>query len=216
MSFRQCICKQRKLPEMSTNDDFHKNLYLQLMQESRILHLVYHRNKNQHQRTHWWKRVNVLKRNCQQVSKLLVGRKIQKLDELTHLYHLLNGFIKKQLKRTYREFNSIIALGQFVTLGVVLVGILARVYAVYGKLLEIYEPQFRDAGFMRVPSKEPRESKQFLESLIEEELGDPLPSEPDKTVPLERPAAKAPSFGDTRTKKSSKKKKKSAIDNIFG
>lgn len=161
--------------------------------------------------------MNMLKRNCDQVVKLLVGRRVRKLDELTRLYHLLHGFIKKQLTKTYQAFNNVIALGQFVTMGVVLVGILARVYSSYGKLLEIYESQFRDAGFIRVPSEKPMETKQFMESLIEEELGEAVPTEPIKTVPPEPTATKVPSAEGTRSKKkNSKKKKKSAIDSIFG
>lgn len=162
--------------------------------------------------------MNMLKRNCDQVARLLVGRRVQKLDELACLYHLLNGFTKKQLKKTYQDFNSVIALGQFVTLGVVLVGILARVYAIYGKLLEIYESQFREVGFIRVRNERPKETNQFMESLIDEELGEAVPSVTIKAVPLEPATAKTrvSSAEGVRSKKKNSKKKKSAIDSIFG
>lgn len=159
----------------------------------------------------------MLKRNCDQVVRLLLGKKICKRGELTRLYHLLNGFVKKQLEKTYQDFNGIITLGQFVTLGVVLVGILARVYGIYKNLLEMYESEFIDAGFIRVPSEKPNETKEFMESLVEEELGEAVSSEAVSSD-ISAPKIVRPADDNGSKKKDSKKKKKkkSAIDSIFG
>lgn len=196
---------------MDANDDTHKILYLHLVQELRILHLVYHRNKNQHQRSHWWKRLNMLKRNCNQVVGLLAVKRVENVKDLSRLYKLLNGFINKQSIKTYHDFNSVIALGQFVSLGVILIGILARIYAIYRKLLEIYESKFKDSGFIRVPSEKPIETNQFMESLVQEELGEVVPIEP-KTTKSTAPENNIPKKESSKRKK----KKKSTIDSIFG
>ncbi|AQZ15881.1 RMP1 (YLR145W) [Zygosaccharomyces parabailii] len=197
----------------------HKNEYLRLSQESRILHLIYHRNKNQHQSTHWWKRLNMLKRNCSQVVNLLAQRKITIRSDLAKLYHLLHGFRQKQAPRTYYDFNSVIGLGQFVSLGVVLVGILARIYTIYGILLEIYDEQFQKAGFFRVIGQKNTDTKdeqeQLMKFVVEEDFGEEI----TQITMMEQ--APAPTELESVSKKRSKakglkKKKKSAIDSIFG
>lgn len=206
-----------KILRMDQYDVEHRNLYLRLCQESRILLLVYHRNKNQHRSTHWWKRLNMLKRNCSQVVNLLVNRKIIKKRELAKLYHLLQGFRKKQVSRTYYDFNNIIGLGQFVSLGVVLVGIVARIYATYGLLLELYDEQFQKAGFFPAVREEVTDEMrpEQLISTAGEELGEEieqLPGQEQAPVQVEQ----SPAVKNRSKYKKSKKKKKSAIDSIFG
>lgn len=197
----------------------HKNAYLRLSQESRILHLIYHRNRNQHQSTHWWKRLNMLKRNLSQVVNLLAQRKITGKSDLAKLYHLLHGFRQKQAPKTYHDFNDVIGLGQFVTLGVVLLGILARIYTVYGILLEIYDERFQQAGFFRIIRLKNTDTKEdqerLMKSVVDEDFGEEITQIPiveQASAPNELKSASR-----KRSKvKNSRKKKKSAIDSIFG
>ncbi|MCJ1248324.1 hypothetical protein MMC30_005541 [Trapelia coarctata] len=86
-----------------------------------MLHLLYHRNKNQHRLTKWWKWLSMLRR-C--VAKLL-------LDLQSHDQHLAKPRVK-HLQETllpgcHLNFSQVVADGQFAGLGVVLLGLVARI-----------------------------------------------------------------------------------------
>lgn len=211
----------------------HLDLYVKLHQEYRLLHLLYHRNKNQHRVAQWWKRLNMLKRNCGQVVELLQNKKFKNDREFVKLYHLVNRFTKRQISKSYYDFNGVIALGQFVTLGVVLVGLLSRIYAIYREILELYATKFESVGCLtRSRVQDPQQSSQaeqhlekLLESISKEELGEEISQaigtshETSVTVPSsEVMVAPSESEFDKEKKKRTKKRKKpkSAIDGIFG
>ncbi|CCH62399.1 hypothetical protein TBLA_0H01110 [Henningerozyma blattae CBS 6284] len=211
------------------------NLFSKLYQEFRLVHLIYHRNKNQHKAAIWWKRLNMLKRSCSQVIELLQRYKNSWKDsQLIKLYRLLHNFLKKQLSKMYYEFNGVIALGQFITLGVVLVGLLSRVNSIYTQLMELFFPDFKRLKIMpmiknRDGLKNETEMEKLLEYVTNEELGEDINEDflSNKSIksssmtPVDVPETQIlePNINSNanKIKKKSKKKKKSksAIDDIF-
>lgn len=233
--------------ELSENIITARSLYNKLNQELRILHLVYHRNKNQHRATTWWKSFNILKRNCcksvdilQNVCFTNINKKtILRVDrDLIHLFNMINPMIKHKSRRIYYDFNGVIALGQFVTLGVVLVGIQARIYAIYKSLFELFISDFKRLQCINnkildsLQNDTVMEEKfaQSLESANIEELGEIFNEELGETIEssdlflLEKPVIdikiSSSDTGDNQNKKKEKKKKKkskkTAIDDLFG
>lgn len=203
-----------------------RQLYLKLHQEFRILHLIYHRNKNQHHVAIWWKRFNILKRNCAQVVEILQTKKIIPKPKLVKLYNLIHKLTKIQLSQMYYDFNGVIALGQFVTLGVVLVGLLGRIIVTYKNISELYEPLFKEIGCVasKVSQLKCKSSQhkdeQVLEIIADEELGEIIDElilqKPNKTlINMNFDSIGIPFQKDTK-KKEKKKKFKSTIDDIFG
>ncbi|RAK96425.1 uncharacterized protein BO80DRAFT_429055 [Aspergillus ibericus CBS 121593] len=87
-----------------------------------ILHLIFHRNKNQHRGTKWWKWLSILKRDTLKLAKSLDrhGGPGPSADEYKH--HLAIHVIPK----CYLAFSTVVADGQFSTLGTVLLATLAR------------------------------------------------------------------------------------------
>lgn len=135
-------------------EDFHK-----LKNEYGILHLLYHRNKNQHRTLKWWKYFNIFHRKIRKIvkplmdiedstdeTKILVKRKIV-LCEIKRL------FGQKIFTKAYFEYNGILALGQFVTLGLALIGNLSKLYCILRNVVGLegsYEPE-RAIGHFEVP-----------------------------------------------------------------
>lgn len=118
-----------------------------LINEFEILHLIYHRNYNQHRLQVWWKYFNILHRKLRLISITLLEavnskdrevrskRKDEGLDLICYL------FKKNILKRAYFEFNGIIALGQYITLGLALIGSLSKIYCLLNSLIEVHIPR---------------------------------------------------------------------------
>lgn len=202
----------------------HRELYLLLLKEFRLIHLVWHRNKNQHRVSTWWKRLAMMKRNCGQVIEILQHPTVDKNRDLVRLYKLINDFKRRQLPRTYYDFNGVIGLGQFVTLGVVLVGLLSRVFVVYKRLMELFEDRFKDAGCVDdhvLPAPAdldlPLEKIQTYNEVEEigEEIHEQSVGKISNFQEVVTPTVKKPLAGKKSSKKK-KKKTKSVIDSIFG
>lgn len=203
---------------METNDKVgsQRDLFLQLRKEFLLLHLVWHRNKNQHRVSAWWKRFNMMKRNCGQVLEILQKPSIEKAGDVISLYKLVNDFNKRQIAKTYRDFNGVIALGQFVTLGVTLIGLLSRVFSTYKLILAFFHARFQEVGCLdRISGK----TQEIPASLGEdqpypdmEEIGEEI-----TVIPVEATTYNAESIlPSKKVSKKKKKKSKSVIDSIFG
>ncbi|KAK6463959.1 hypothetical protein DFJ63DRAFT_56977 [Scheffersomyces coipomensis] len=108
-----------------------------LSNEYNILHLIYFRSKNQHRQSIWWKYLNILHRQIRNIMKLSVDSlriKPSKQDKISHKCHqidnLVHYLLKKIFRKAYFEFNNIITLGQFISLGFTLVGLLSKLYTI--------------------------------------------------------------------------------------
>lgn len=108
--------------------------YKELVNEYEILHLLYHRNRNQHGSAEWWGVFNILHRQLRQLIKLLVDIQHLKTKKTVdnrkeRIYSIIRYLINKKIfTRGYYQFNGIIALGQYITLGLALVGNLAKIH----------------------------------------------------------------------------------------
>ncbi|PLN79212.1 hypothetical protein BDW42DRAFT_129495 [Aspergillus taichungensis] len=90
-----------------------------------VLHLVFHRNKNQHGKTKWWKWLSLLKRATKSLLENLECELARSRNESTvdkRAKYLATSVIPK----CYCVFSTVVADGQFSTLGIVLIATLAR------------------------------------------------------------------------------------------
>lgn len=139
----------------------------------------------------------------------------------------------------YYQFNGVIGLGQFVTLGVVLVGHLARVHSLFKQILESYSNVYRryfkrKGNISKVKPRGPSEPTTVVLDPNGEDIGEALEisiphasqtitsesldfAQSSKAEKFEMETAK-PKNEEQKTKKTKKKKSKSksAIDDIFG
>lgn len=217
-----------------------------LLQEQRLIALLFHRNKNQHRVARWWSQLSALKRAVRDVVDALQHMNGRNLNML---YHTTTKFVRTQVRRMYTQFNEVIALCQFPTLGVVLVATLSRVFRLVTEVREFYAEEFAKFKQIQKPSAGRRETHldgAVAETVLpvgDEEIGEvitesslqsampvPLdiaPARTEKKLPLDIPPI-APDFDVTPTShkkskggkkpkdKKRKKKSKSAIDSIFG
>ncbi|SMN20683.1 similar to Saccharomyces cerevisiae YLR145W RMP1 Subunit of RNase MRP, which processes pre-rRNA and has a role in cell cycle-regulated degradation of daughter cell-specific mRNAs [Maudiozyma saulgeensis] len=200
-------------------------LMTSLQQEERLIKLIHHRNKNQHRVAVWWRQFCTLKRVVSQITILLQHR--NKLP-VNALYHVTHKFMRTQVKKMYYEFNGVISLGQFPTLGVVLIGLLGRIHNHVAKLIVLHSEEF--SKFKQTNSVKKQDdaingihisdditmfNEEVGEIIIEKDIVD------IKAIPLmeieEEITKKSTNSKKKKKKKTSKSKKpKSAIDSIFG
>jgi ribonuclease MRP protein subunit RMP1 len=183
-----------------------------LQQEYAILHLVWHRNKNQHRALHWWRYFNMLQRHVRAILNAHFLR--MPAQVATRIAHLRR---KKIMDKAYWEFNGIIALGQFVTLGLTLVGALAKIWSILCPAdVERAPLAGHQAGATSIADDDMGE--EVLPDAFPESQRPPptpkQPSSPKPTVPSKRLLDIDDILGRKRKKKS--KKKRSEIDDIFG
>lgn len=221
---------------------------LKLVSEFQVLHVVFYRFHNQHRVAVWWRYVALLHLKVRQIvikaENIAVTKKIKARERLrAEACQIARYLIKKQIfKRLYYEVNSIIALGQFVTLGLALLGSLS---ALYPHILQIYQ-----LAQSILPSRAPL---RIQETAADDDLGEEIVfnSEDIKVETYRSPVLDAgPEFlanesqyrKDTlkserqqtgegavalssdkvkkskskKSKKDKSKRKKSAIDDIFG
>ncbi|KAE8450119.1 hypothetical protein EG329_006900 [Mollisiaceae sp. DMI_Dod_QoI] len=88
---------------------------------TQILHLTHHRNKNQHRLTKWWKQFSILRRN---ISKLLL-----EVENLETAEKFSTGGDKGG-----KAFSTVVKDLQYANLGLVLLGMLARIRTVIRSL----------------------------------------------------------------------------------
>ncbi len=200
-----------------------KESLVALEHEFGIIKLIHHRNKNQHRVATWWKHLNNLKRYLTKVISLIhtynskkddkVRQKLQKVSR--HLYFNI-------CKSAFRAFNGVIALGQFITLGLTLVGALGKIYHHVGTVDGLHKTD--------TLTDKVNDTVDYNEGDIGEEIGEEVGEvvviktherkrksvEPvDTKIKKKKKADKSISDIESVLKKK-KKKKKNAIDDIFG
>ncbi|GMM59146.1 Rmp1 protein [Maudiozyma humilis] len=126
-----------------------------LLQEQRLIALLFHRNKNQHRVARWWSQLSALKRAVRDVVDALQHMNGRNLNML---YHTTTKFVRTQVRRMYTQFNEVIALCQFPTLGVVLVATLSRVFRLVTEVREFYAEEFAKFKQIQKPSAGKRET----------------------------------------------------------
>ncbi|KAF6069284.1 hypothetical protein FOB64_003312 [Candida albicans] len=115
-----------------------KSTFKQLTNEYDILYLIYHRSKNQHRQQIWFKYLNMMIRNLRKILKLQIDiNRIRttttttttkdKIDYKTNQIIQYSNKILKLMKSSYWNYNSILVLGQYITLGLGLIGSLSKI-----------------------------------------------------------------------------------------
>ncbi|KAJ5470867.1 hypothetical protein N7530_008224 [Penicillium desertorum] len=159
-----------------------------------MLHLIFHRNKNQHRRTKWWKWLSILKR-----ATLDFARSGVKSHLATHV-----------IPRCYLAFSTVVADNQFSTLGIVLLAVLARLSKITGISHQKMEPVTKSkmTGTKEDLGERVRRIDNAPLAPVKISHSDPKVSKGSKERPVEKST-------DGVSKTTSKKKKKNAIDDLF-
>ncbi|SCV04611.1 LAMI_0H17524g1_1 [Lachancea mirantina] len=189
-----------------------------LNQEHRVIRLLYHRNKNQHRKSIWWAQFNQLKRCVSNVIAVIERGKSSSAKKRKELCSLVGRFTGRQAGKFYYSFNGIISLGQFVTLGIVLVGILARVYDLFLRIEKELDLESSKKADESVGFACPRMSEQDLRRLTVEDFGEEIAETLSTNKPVIQETGQRNPETEIKQKKKKKKgqRKKSAIDDIFG
>ncbi|KAL4958824.1 uncharacterized protein BDV14DRAFT_24271 [Aspergillus stella-maris] len=198
----------------------------ELLRIHSVLHLIFHRNRNQHGRTKWWKWLSILKRTVRELAFSSSGDRGDSRSSAKHSRRYLADQI---LPRCYVAFSVVVADVQFSTLGTVLLATLAQLSKVTGideelKSRSQIQPRF---GLVSPPHVRPVKAKEDIgEALSRNEdvsdrgqipvtkqaprpnAEDPVPT-PAKTISVHEVSATA------KPKARNKKKGRNAIDDLF-
>ncbi|PLB49540.1 hypothetical protein P170DRAFT_510080 [Aspergillus steynii IBT 23096] len=181
------------------------------------LHLIFHRNKNQHGKTKWWKWLSILKRVTLNLARSL-------RYEASHSHANEASTIYRQylatdiMPRCYLAFSTVVADVQFSTVGTVLLATLARLAKATGIDKDL-KNTFRvdKASRSRAPSIS-LQNAEDLGEILSRKPPSPLPKEPvtkESDVARSGSISKIANTAGGHTKKSKKRKKKDAIDDLF-
>ncbi|RCK63311.1 Ribonuclease MRP protein subunit RMP1 [Candida viswanathii] len=111
-----------------------KATYESLVREYNGLFLLHHKSKNQHHHQKWFTHLNIILRTLRKIIKLQIDTQRTKRDvkrtefKKKQIVALANKVITVS-RDAYWAYNSILALGQYITLGFALVASLAKVYS---------------------------------------------------------------------------------------
>lgn len=104
------------------------NLTLEkLVPVQQLLHLTVQRNKNQHRITKWWGNLQVLRRNVKRLVETLSSKEAEYRRGKEALLKLSCWIETEIIPRTYLSFSAVVADNQYASLGLMLIGCLARV-----------------------------------------------------------------------------------------
>ncbi|KAI5954332.1 RMP1 [Candida jiufengensis] len=131
--------------------------FKQLTNEYELLNLLHYRSKNQHSQQNWFKYLNIIHRNLRKILKLQIDinriKNQKKIKYKSEEILKIANYIIKISRTAYWNYNSILVLGQFITLGLAFIGNLSKIYCL---LLDI-------------PGV--KKSKHYIPTTIEEQNG---------------------------------------------
>lgn len=192
----------------------------EILEVHSMLHLIFHRNKNQHRRTKWWKWLSILKRATLDSARSGVTTHLA-----THVIPRCYMYDKKksptwknQANCILSAFSTVVTDNQFSTLGIVLLAALARLSKVTGISHQLkMQPVTRSKI---APVKKDREDLGERIRRIDNTPVTPVKiSQSDFKVPKASKVSEKPTerpTDDAVSKSTSKKKKKkNAIDDLF-
>jgi len=116
---------------------------LELKNELEILHVIIHRNKNQHRQALWWKYLSIIHRNLKNLvmipqklgdekpyrKKRMKDRCSVSFDHVERCEYL----VYKVIPKGYMAFQRLIAQKQYVPLALVLVACIAKIWNILQK-----------------------------------------------------------------------------------
>ncbi|KAL4926533.1 uncharacterized protein BDV17DRAFT_154983 [Aspergillus undulatus] len=197
----------------------------ELLRVHSIIHLIFHRNRNQHGRTKWWKWLSILKRT---VWNLVTSLSPSDEGDFRASAESSRRFLADRiLPRCYVAFSVVVADVQFSTLGTVLIATLAQLSKITGIDKELKSHPPVEASQRLVLSPHMRISKE------QEDMGEALPRTAEaqevarsseqkqtsrsilentaRTTSRKSSVAKASDTANLRKKK----KKRNTIDDLF-
>lgn len=187
--------------------------YDKLVNEYEINHLIYHRNHNQHRLSTWWKIFNIIHRSLRKILKKMIDiqnlkstRTLERKKE--EIREIVGYLIKKQIfKRAFYQYNGIIALGQYVTLGLALLGNLGAIHSILIKIEGMEKPRGNPVGkILEAPVAVPDQKEDIGDEIV---MSSTIPNETK-----EEPAIDVFSSLSTMKKKTKKKPRKLGEDNL--
>ncbi|ODQ80191.1 hypothetical protein BABINDRAFT_129684 [Babjeviella inositovora NRRL Y-12698] len=185
----------------------------QLQSEYGILHLIYHRNKNQHCNASWWKHLNILHRQLRKIILLRDGKESPSgggkcSPKYQHRVRVADYLVNKIIPGAYRHFNGILRLGQFITLGMALIGVLGKVFVLLKSMF--------GSSFQTKPQAGSFTSDEMTKGAVDD-LGEELGEMLEPLDPIPEPAMpKTRKRNVTEEGPPKKKSKGTSIDSIFG
>ncbi|GME88149.1 unnamed protein product [[Candida] boidinii] len=244
----------------------------QLTNEFEILHLLYHRNKNQHHSSIWWSNFSILHRKLRiilldliDINEVLTKKTISKLpasqrnpfksgkskkttaktastgvnnnnnkkkklnskdckrilnQKKKEILHVAKYLIADKIPKCYDNLYSIIELGQYITLGFALIGLVSKIYYILQRIegLETVDKK------KKLPIK--GKTKNKIDDALSEEVGEMITiidnDDDDGGAPVlekqENQKVSKISKGSKKQKENTTKKetKGSFLDDLFG
>lgn len=172
--------------------DLSQEEYDLILNETQILQLINHRNKNQHRTLVWWRYFKMLLSQLKRIVILPVAKSITPL------------YTKKLVRKCFYEFYGVVKLAQFLSLGLVLVASLSRIDGILNRFKP--QPLANSGQTTNVEPSQIQGSEDLGEILDPGELEVPKGKKKEKKERKEKK--------DKKDKK--KRKQKSDIDKIFG
>ncbi|KAL4871960.1 hypothetical protein BDV12DRAFT_3796 [Aspergillus spectabilis] len=191
----------------------------ELLRIHSILHLIFHRNKNQHGGTKWWKWLSILKRT---VWNLVVSLKPNNQGNSHSSESYKRRLSDQIIPKCYMAFSVVVADVQFSALGTVLFATLARLSKSTRIDKELKSRSRIDTWPANATSSRmgiSNGNEDVGEALTrDEEAPNLLIPETQQTMTATTRKSSATKVLDTakpKKKKKKKKKKKNAIDDLF-
>ncbi|KAJ5972663.1 uncharacterized protein N7479_002581 [Penicillium vulpinum] len=190
------------------------------------LHLIFHRNKNQHRRTKWWKWLSILKRATLDLARSGVKSHLATyIIPRCYMYESGPIVLPNDLANCFPSaFSTVVADNQFSTLGIVLLAALARLSKITGISHQLkVQPVVTKSKTTPIVAKE--DLGERIRRVDDAPLTRPVkvlqsdakaPSKvPSKVTKEKKPTENLTEDGVSNITLKKKKKKKNAIDDLF-
>jgi ribonuclease MRP protein subunit RMP1 len=197
----------------------------QLQNLHHVVHLVYHRNKNQHRRSHWWRHLNSFRRDLRTLSSVASTAEPRRtgaandsdpaaLSLPPSMQRLLRRWATDRVPRWHAAFSRILAERRFVAVGLVLLAALAQAAELLGVRQLMAEELLE-----RLPVEEPLADVQGAVGSVHL-AGD----EVDLGVVVDRETVEVMNTTEEKSrdrkmetrKRTTKRRKGNVIDDLFG
>lgn len=192
-----------------------------LARELDVVHLLYHRNRNQHRHSIWWKQFAILKRRGDLIVDLL-RQKPQPNVSLIEVH--VKYVVLKIIPRAYRLFHGVLTHGQYINLGFALIALVSRLFVLLRESMKVEDSALRRPS--RLLSSRETSLKAFSGGAEEADIGQSVSRDVVEHV-VGRKSQKTetestqdgreiPSEEKKGKNKGKKKRVKNEIDAIFG
>ncbi|KAF7544621.1 hypothetical protein G7Z17_g9796 [Cylindrodendrum hubeiense] len=225
-------------PSSSPSTETLSQLHASLTPTLPVLQAVAHRHRNQHSASHWWAAFGLLRRAARNLATALLRRSRRIDHDLPAVIHA-KWMARHVVPRAYIAFTQLAADNQHAPLGLMLLGILARINSLLSNLVPSDHASESTSTPATVVTLDPASSSARPDEHLDmgvavsrDELAIPKPPsrEPDRVVAKEpsskegkaKKLAKSTADvvkdtpGNIKEKKKKKKKGGDALSSLFG